>query len=596
MFYYDDYDDYLALVRLKDIWEEVGIPEGQRLQRIEVVKDHLEDMLDKMIKEEEEMKRHLQASLEQCRAELADLCAELQMPVFRPVEGEAAAAEEEGAATVLQLEKDLRTRLDLMRKHKKRRMEQLQALAARDGDLCDVLCAVPFRIDRDRTPSLGELDAYRDHVDELDAEKRRRRAEFTGLKGRIALAMADLERPPETSFERDVMCEDEDAFCLSVDNIASLKLLLTQRCAAQRTKIRELWERLETPVEEREAMAEHMVHSRRLNGEALRVEAERLDALKLKNIRRFVEAVRAELAALWDKCFYGEEQRLEFAAFYDVADDNGFTEELLERHEAEALRLKRRYEAHRELFEGVGRWQENWALFRELDGKAGDPSRLHNRGGNLLREQKQRTDLQKSLPKLEKSLTARIDLWERECGEGGGGEFLVGGQPFLEYVQGQWAAFHEEKEREKQERQMKKTKQLKEEAKFGATAAARTPAKRRWLATTPTTAKVQKLSGLSTALSTPNATALSSGLGATVCHSAKKGLGLRTAAGGKASHSLEHSKENAPPPKNTLGGVKSQEDLDYTLDSVAGSYVDFARDLAKASKASVKMNSTVSQY
>lgn len=42
------------------------------------------------------------------------------------------------------------------------------------------------------------------------------------------MCMGDLEQEPETSFEMDVMCEDEEAFCLSDDNIASLKLLLSQ--------------------------------------------------------------------------------------------------------------------------------------------------------------------------------------------------------------------------------------------------------------------------------------------------------------------------------------------------------------------------------
>lgn len=32
--------------------------------------------------------------------------------------------------------------------------------------------------------------------------------------------------------------------------------------------------------------------------------------------------------------------------------------------------------------------------------KANDPSRFNNRGGNLLKEEKQRTELQKSLPKV----------------------------------------------------------------------------------------------------------------------------------------------------------------------------------------------------
>ena len=40
--------------------------------------------------------------------------------------------------------------------------------------------------------------------------------------------MEDLDQLPDTSFERDVVCEDEEAFCLSNDNISTLKLLLGQ--------------------------------------------------------------------------------------------------------------------------------------------------------------------------------------------------------------------------------------------------------------------------------------------------------------------------------------------------------------------------------
>lgn len=40
--------------------------------------------------------------------------------------------------------------------------------------------------------------------------------------------MDELDKVPETSFEKDVVCEDEEAFCLSRENIASLKLLICQ--------------------------------------------------------------------------------------------------------------------------------------------------------------------------------------------------------------------------------------------------------------------------------------------------------------------------------------------------------------------------------
>lgn len=48
------------------------------------------------------------------------------------------------------------------------------------------------------------------------------------LKKQIIVHMNELDRAPETSFEKDVVCEDEDSFCLSRDNITALKLLLCQ--------------------------------------------------------------------------------------------------------------------------------------------------------------------------------------------------------------------------------------------------------------------------------------------------------------------------------------------------------------------------------
>lgn len=48
------------------------------------------------------------------------------------------------------------------------------------------------------------------------------------IKKDIIACMGELEQEPESSFEMDVMCEDEEAFCLSDDNIAALKLLLSQ--------------------------------------------------------------------------------------------------------------------------------------------------------------------------------------------------------------------------------------------------------------------------------------------------------------------------------------------------------------------------------
>lgn len=418
--------------------------------------------------------------------------------------------------------------------------------------------------------------------------------------------MEDLEQHPETSFEMDVMCEDEEAFCLSDDNIAALKQLLSQlqerkaenerRCSAFRTKIQQLWERLQIPQEERETLSEHMVKSKKRNIEALQAEVQRLEVLKMQSMKSVIEAIRAEIALFWERCFYSQEQQQAFVPYR--ADD--FTEELLDQHEAEVRTLKKYYEDHRELFEGVTKWQENWTLYLELDKKANDPARFNNRGGNLLKEEKQRTDLQKSLPKLEKCLKAQIDDWEQEHGR----EFLINSQKFLEYVQQQWDQHHTEKEKEKLERQMKKTKQTQEDMLYGTST--RTPAKRR-IGGTPTPGKVRKLNGTST-IATPTSF-LSSGLSGTKCQSsilktplsASKGLCQRTTGHGKTPRALDRNKENISHlNRNTPSGtLRSQhtQDHTFTFPSFAGSYSEFERDLSKASKSNVKsglLNSTVS--
>ncbi|XP_044139160.1 protein regulator of cytokinesis 1 isoform X7 [Bufo gargarizans] len=465
-----------ALGRLRDIWEEIGIPEDQRLQRTDTVKRHVHILMMQMIEEEENLKDRLLKNIDVFRKELNTLCEELHIAPF----------EEDEGSTILQVEKDLRTRVEVIKKQKKERMQELKLLIQRDQDLCDILCTPPFHIDAQRVPSLDELDQYRRHLAALSAEKDLREAEFVKTKKLIILCMEELDRLPDTSFERDVVCEEEEAFCLSKDNLAALHQLLFQfeeqitqnksLCEELRAKIYELWNRLQVPEEEREAFAVHMTGSKGKTIKALQEEVDRLQELKLQNIKRVIEVIRTELATYWDKCFYSNEQRQAFAPFYD----EDFSEDLLCLHDNEIQRIKQYYEAHKEMFEGVQKWEENWRLFLEFDRKATDPNRFTNRGGNLLKEEKQRAKLQKMLPKLEEELRVRIATWEEQQEQ----EFFMNGMKFMEYVAEQWNQFHLEKEREKQERLMKKSRQLEEEMYYGS--APKTPNKRRVLgATTP---------------------------------------------------------------------------------------------------------------
>uniref|UniRef100_A0AAQ5YXX0 Protein regulator of cytokinesis 1b n=1 Tax=Amphiprion ocellaris TaxID=80972 RepID=A0AAQ5YXX0_AMPOC len=549
-----------ALCHLKDIWEEIGIPEDQRLQRTNVVKNHIKNLLDMMIKEEESLKKRLINSIQTCRTDMEKLCLELQLPVF----------EEEEGISMLQQEKNIRTEVEALMKEKTQRMQQLKLLLEQDQDLVDIMCSIPYGIAPDSVPSMEQLENFRQHIANQNAEKAKRHAEFMDVKKQIILHMQELDHIPETSFEKDVVCDDEDAFCLSRDNITSLKLLLCQleerkaqievSCESHREKIQQLWDRLQVPQEERAAFNEHMVASRKRNLEALQAEVQRLEELKLLNIRNVTEAIRSEIAVFWEKCFFSIDQRQDFSPYFS----EDFTEDLLSLHDAEILRLRQHYEDHKELFDGVHRWEESWRLFLELEKKATDPARFTNRGGNLLKEEKQRSDLHKSLPKLEKKLKAQIDTWESEQSR----EFLVNGQKFLQYVQEQWELHRIEKEKEKLERVNESMRCV-----FN-------------LAYAPATKCCNATSSMSSG--TSNST-MRSVYGGTVCRSpvprpplsANKVPASRTPGGGKPPHPKPQgcNKENEAQLKGTpLSGAlltAASPQRNFSIASVASTYSEF---------------------
>ncbi|XP_026234963.1 protein regulator of cytokinesis 1b isoform X2 [Anabas testudineus] len=581
-----------ALCHLKDIWEEIGIPEDQRLQRTNVVKNHIKNLLEMMIKEEESLRKRLVNSIQTCRTEMEKLCLELQLPVF----------EEEDGISMLQQEKNIRTQVEALMKERTKRMQQLKALLEQDQDLCDILCSMPYGISPDSVPSLEQLENFQQHISNQKEEKEKRYVEFTDIKKQIILYMEELDHIPETSFEKDVVCEDEDSFCLSRDNITSLKLLLCQLeerkaenealCESHREKIQQLWDRLQVPQEEREVFNEHMVTSKKRNLDALQAEVKRLEELKLLNIRNVTDAIRSEIAVFWEKCFFSTDQRQAFAPYFS----EDFTEDLLSLHDAEIQRLKQHHEDHKELFDGVHQWEESWRLYQELEKKASDPARFTNRGGNLLKEEKQRSDLQKSLPKLEKKLKAQIDAWESEQGR----EFQVNGQKFLQYVEEQWELHRTEKEKEKLERHLKKSKQTEEDMLYGTTV--RTPTKRRFLGTT-TPNKSRKFNATSSISSATSNSTMRSAFGGTVCRSpvprpplSANKIPPRTPCGGKPPHPRLQScnKENVaqlkgtPPSGALLTPANPQRN--FSIASVASTYSEFVRDLSKASNAEIQHN------
>ena len=82
-----------------------------------------------------------------------------------------------------------------------------------------------------------------------------------------------------------------------------------------------------------------------------------------------------------------------------------YTEELLATHEHQVEVMKGYYEDNKEMFRLIERRNMTWDKLKELEAKSSDPNRFANRGGNLLKEEREKKALQKSYPKVKLDLS-----------------------------------------------------------------------------------------------------------------------------------------------------------------------------------------------
>uniref|UniRef100_A0A8C1Y6T5 Protein regulator of cytokinesis 1a n=1 Tax=Cyprinus carpio TaxID=7962 RepID=A0A8C1Y6T5_CYPCA len=471
-----------AMARLVDIWDSIGIMEDQRVERMQTVKKHIDGLLHSMIKEEEALRNCIKTGIITSQKQLDTLCLELGLEPYKLEED----------LTVLQVEKNLRFRVESLLKEKNERLRELSDLKKQDEELCVTLCATPYYIPSGSVPSRTQLQELQEHVKKLGKEKESRVKVFSGLREDIRSLMDEMGHEPESSLERESICPDSDIFLLTHDNIKALKLLLSQVLIFNLKKknpssfsfvnVIVISDFVETPDIHTYIFCILFIFQSLYRWHFLlqwRGYVEHLEELQMAQLEEVVDKVRQELVVLWDKCMLGPEQKELFSVHFC---DDHYTEELLALHDNELLRMKAFYEAAQPILEDLEKWKRNWALFQEFERKAADPNRFSNRGGSLLKESKDRAKVQKLLLKLEEELRSRVEVWEKNQGT----SFLVQGQRIMDFISSKWEEHRLQKDKEKNERMTKKT----ETSQF------KTPTKRALGSThtTPIPNKIKKVS------------------------------------------------------------------------------------------------------
>ncbi|KAK2148040.1 hypothetical protein LSH36_519g02045 [Paralvinella palmiformis] len=451
-----------ALDRLRHVWDEIGLDSVQQSARTDVVFVHLDNLLDEMVAEEEGLRDRLLKNIKKYGIELLRLSKELCVPPYEPPEG----------LTNIQLEKDLKKKVESWEKERRDRVALLAKLQEEEQHLCDVMCTTPLYISSGSVPKQAQLDELRDHIRGLKSEKEKRQNLFVSMKKNIVKMLEDLEQCPNTSFERDLLCEEDDSFLLTNDNMAALRRYSEEL----RDQLETLWERLQLNIDERMEFRTRTTGFKPKVIEEIKQEIARCQEMKRDKIQQVIENTRHELVDWWDRCYVDEAEREKFMPF---TDDN-YTETCLLRHEEEVDRLRGYFEKNKDMLELVGKWRKLFNRFLEDEKRASDPNRYFNRGCNLLKEEKARKKIQKELPRVQEEVTAKIKDWEKSVGR----RFLVNGKPFTEYIEESWENFRDEKERKKAERLQAKARLIEEELKYGSHPA-HTPGKKRALGLTP---------------------------------------------------------------------------------------------------------------
>lgn len=119
-----------------------------------------------------------------------------------------------------------------------------------------------------------------------------------------------------------------------------------------------------------------------------------------------------------------------------------YTEELLELLEQKLIDLQGYYNRYKNIFELYSKRTKMWRRMLALEEQAKEPNRYHNRGGQLLREERERKYIAQKLPLVEQELGQLVQQYEHETSQ----PFLVYGEEMLSRLAADWEEYRSAKE------------------------------------------------------------------------------------------------------------------------------------------------------
>jgi len=391
--------------------------------------NHFEILLDNLVSEEEKHLDKITKNIQRYELERLEIRRDLNLFVDNEDSFEA-------ALSLIDVEFKLRMEVHQLREEKSQRLKIFHEARDLEKELCRITGSLPLSgeaIHFARIPSEHQIGEIGSHIKQLKELRLNRENEFSYIIRNILELFQKLETEPNTSFEREIVCEDISKIVLSEDTMEMSKKVLQSledkvdenyvKAVEIISRIHDISEKLKIPYDNYKTpvSSEENFYSTK-DIDKLSEELKVLEEQRLQHLPLFIKNARQELLEQWDKCYVDDSIK---EAFHLTLEKKVGDEEALGHYEFNIRSWKQYFKNHEAIFSKVNEWYELWAVQLELETCAKDPTRYGNFRA-LREEEKRRNRVNKRLPKVVEEIESLTKQFRREQDK----EFLINGQTF----------------------------------------------------------------------------------------------------------------------------------------------------------------------
>ncbi|KAL5811005.1 hypothetical protein ACOSQ4_027573 [Xanthoceras sorbifolium] len=459
------------LYELQIIWDEVGETDKERDKMLLELEQECLEVYRRKVDQANRCRAQLRQTIADAEAELAAICSAM---------GERPVHIRQSDQTIGSLKEELKKilpQLEEMRKRKSDRSNQfievLEHIQKIKNEIYGSIAYISSKTVVDEADlSLRKLEEFHRELHELQKEKSDRLKQvqdhFNTLNSLCSVLGMDFNHTisevhpslGESEGSRSLSNETIERLAIAINKLREVKIQRMQKLQDLATTMLELWNLMDTPIEEQQifqnvtcniAASEHEItEPNRLSVDFINyveTEVSRLEELKSSKMKELVLKKRSELEEICRKTHMVPESECSMEYAIEAIESGAIDPAcVLEQFELQIAKVKEEAFSRKDILEKIEKWlaaceEECW-----LEEYNRDENRYNAGKGahlTLKRAEKARTLVNK-LPGMVEALASKTIAWEKERGA----EFLYDGIRLLSMLE-EYTILREEKEQER---------------------------------------------------------------------------------------------------------------------------------------------------